>query len=222
MKIEELARLLVETQSLSLTTSQQGEGILPEEDFSFLLMQAMGKLQENNSGTPRKSIEIATENILPELLTFTQSRTEGLTTNQAKTVKTHPVPDKSSPIETIVEDISKKHGVDPALVKSIIHVESGFNPRAVSSSGAMGLMQLMPATAASLGVKDTLDPVQNIDGGVRYIKKMLNRYNGNTALALAAYNAGPGAVDRAGGIPDYPETKSYVQKVLKHRFNTIA
>lgn len=108
------------------------------------------------------------------------------------------------------------YDVDPNLVKAIIAVESCFDRRAVSTVGAQGLMQLMPATAKRMGVPNSFNAVDNIRGGTLYFSKMLSRFNHNTELALAAYNAGPLAVEKYGGIPPYPETQNYVKKVLQH------
>lgn len=113
-----------------------------------------------------------------------------------------------------IREISERYGVDPALVEAVIRAESAFDPWAVSRKGARGLMQLMPQTAHALGVRDSFNPRQNIEGGVRHLRYLLDRYPGNVALAVAAYNAGEAAVDSYRSIPPYPETQQYVQKVL--------
>ena len=120
-----------------------------------------------------------------------------------------------SDLRTLAVEVARRHGLDPDLVVAVVGVESGFRPEAVSPKGAQGLMQLMPATARSLGVEDTLDPAQNLDGGVRHLGALLTLYGGDVARALAAYNAGEGAVARHGGIPPYKETRAYVRKILE-------
>lgn len=116
----------------------------------------------------------------------------------------------------IITQAGQRHGVESALIQAIIMAESSYNPRAVSNRGAAGLMQLMPTTALSMGIKDRFDPVHNIDGGVRYFKKMLVRFDGDTRLALAAYNAGARKVRRYNGIPPFKTTRTYIDKVFQY------
>lgn len=121
-------------------------------------------------------------------------------------------------LDRIVQEAAERHQLDPALVKAVISTESGWNTQAISQKGAMGLMQLIPATAQRFGVGNPFDPVQNVEGGTTYLKSLLDRYNGDLAKSLAAYNAGEHAVDLSGGIPAFSETRNYVRKVTSAYF----
>lgn len=124
--------------------------------------------------------------------------------------------------ESEIKKAAEEHDVDPALVRAVIHAESAFNEKALSPVGAQGLMQLMPGTALEVGVQNAMVAADNIRGGVTYLAKMLERFKGDTQLATAAYNAGPGTVSRYGGVPPYAETKAYVERVgiLRERYAT--
>ena len=125
-----------------------------------------------------------------------------------------PAPIPPEEIDQLVQQNANIWQVDPALIKSVIANESSFNANATSPVGAQGLMQLMPETAATLGVRNPYDPAQNVAGGTRYLRSLLDRFNGDTRLAVAAYNAGPNAVEKYGDVPPYAETQNYVQNVL--------
>lgn len=122
-------------------------------------------------------------------------------------------PDISGPYAELIRSAAEKNGIDGTLIQRVIAAESNFNPRAISTRDAFGLMQLIPETAARYKVMNMFDPAQNIDAGTRYLKALLNQYNGNLALALAAYNAGPQMVARYGGVPPFPETRNYLRRI---------
>ena len=130
--------------------------------------------------------------------------------------KTPPVWYNIQSYDDVIAEAARQHGLSFSLLKALIHVESYFNPKAVSTKGALGLCQIMPQNLEGLEIGDPFDPWENIMGGARYLKAMLQRFNGKLPLALAAYNAGPTAVERYNDIPPYPETQNYVQKVMKY------
>jgi soluble lytic murein transglycosylase-like protein len=120
----------------------------------------------------------------------------------------------STAFDGVIDRAAQRHELDPALLSAVVERESNYDPHAVSKAGAMGLMQLMPDTARGLGVRDPFDPAQNVEGGATYLRGLIDRYHGRLDFALAAYNAGPGAVDHYGGVPPYAETRAYVQGIL--------
>jgi soluble lytic murein transglycosylase len=136
---------------------------------------------------------------------------ENSTTYGPATVAANP----ANGYDEVIQDASSRHSLDADLIRAVIKAESDFNSNARSNKGAMGLMQLMPDTARLLNVPDAYNPYANIDGGVRYLKMLLGRYQGDVTLSLAAYNAGSGAVDKHGGVPPYAETREYVRRVLQ-------
>jgi len=128
----------------------------------------------------------------------------------------------ATPFAAEISAAAARNGVDPSVLTGLIRAESNFDPNAGSPAGAQGLTQLMPATAAGLGVANPLDPVQSIEGGARYLRQQLDHFGGDVTKALAAYNAGPGAVERFGGVPPYEETQNYVRRVLGYAQGTIS
>lgn len=169
------------------------------------------KVQQEQQVTPRSAVSTPVKYYAPDVAWKTiddQSYSESM--NAVSQLQYLP-----SEINDAILQTSQKYDINPALIAAVIKAESNFNPKAVSSAGALGLMQLMPSTAKAMGVANPFDIWENIDGGTRYLKNMLERF-GSVSLALAAYNAGPGSVEKYGGIPPYSETQNYVKNVSRY------
>ena len=179
-------------------------GILPSLNQSSLPGDTFGAMEKS---APQPSHCQSTHRLQSSL---NEDRPEVLSPHDDQSVNNPIIPD----IRQSIRNAAKKYAISEKLIQSVIQAESSYRPDAVSPAGAQGLMQLMPATAKELGVTDPFDIDQNVDGGARYLKKMLDRFDGDIKLALAAYNAGPGTVQRYNGNVPYPETQTYVQRVL--------
>lgn len=172
------------------------------KDFKTILDEKLSKDNKEVKNLPELDKETISDVVEPE-------KKEALNLKSKIDLKA-----QMTDIDEIVDTFSSKYNIDGDFIKAIIKQESGFNPNATSKKGAMGLMQLMPATAKSLGVINAYNPWENVEGGVKYLKGLMDRFNNDEKLALAAYNAGPNAVKKYGGIPPYKETQNYVNSIM--------
>lgn len=221
--------MMMDLQALQgLTGSQNTTEQRPENLFQEMLVAAIGQDGDHSiSQTLGGLVDILTNkntlgNLLGSMPIQSMSDTSSplsYTPAQAPATLSAGKHSSSTGFQEIIKKAAELYNLPEKLIKSVIKHESNFNPDAMSHAGATGLMQLMPSTARGLGVKNILDPFENVMGGSKYLRQMLDRYDGNISLALAAYNAGPGNVDKHGGIPPFTETQNYVKKITDTYFS---
>ncbi|MHA6258460.1 lytic transglycosylase domain-containing protein [Sporosarcina sp. CAU 1771] len=207
-------RSLSEQSSTSSMFNKMLEEMLAGTPISNSLSSASANMLGTNTSMENLLYKGSNPVFFPHMLETVQTPAHSLASTQTK-----PLPSGSGQYTEIINQAAEKYNLPAKLISSVIKQESNFNNNVVSHAGAEGLMQLMPGTAKFLGVTDSFNPKQNITGGAKYLRQMLNQFNGNMELALAAYNAGPGNVKKYGGIPPFKETQQYVKKVL-NSFNS--
>jgi hypothetical protein len=207
-KLTKLSTL--ETEGLETPDDEASTGVTGERtDFASLMASLKKSIPAVNQSTQSVVGSVIGNTVVP-FAAITATNTPTLPPLPASLVA------RRNALKPTISAAAKTHAVSPSLVEAVIRAESGYNPQAKSTVGALGLMQLMPATAKDLGVQSPLEPKQNIEGGTKYLSQLMKKYDGNKTLAIAAYNAGPAAVDKYQGIPPYRETQAYVKKVLHY------
>ncbi|SFK37444.1 Transglycosylase SLT domain-containing protein [Halobacillus dabanensis] len=199
-------QLMIQMQAMSMLRKRSDNSFssgMQSMTFQSLLDAALAESATSNS-TKNKTVERSIPSYMPSISSQ----------QQADSTQAPEVSGGTPGVNQLIQKAAAYHGIDEKLVRSVVQAESNFDPDVTSHAGAQGLMQLMPSTAQGLGVMDPFDPEENLMGGTKYLKQMLDRYDGNEKLALAAYNAGPGNVDKYGGVPPFRETQNYITKIL--------